>query len=123
MKTVFKLKISTNNTASLLFFEALLFSYLPLKRYFEIISVALPKKTKRFTLLKSPHVNKKAKEHFQILTNKRVFFLVSHFSTKKLEKNFRLREILEHKILKFFFHKIPNDIVVVLERKQTLMST
>lgn len=123
MKTVFRLKVSTNNTASLLFFEALLFSYSPLKKYFKIISVTLPKKTKKFTLLKSPHVNKKAKEHFQISTKKRVFFLVSCFSTKRLEKDFRLREILENKILKLFFHKVPNDIAVVFKKQQTLASS
>jgi len=123
MKTFFRLKISTNNKASLLFFEALLFSYFPIKRYFKIISVTLPKKTKKFTLLKSPHVNKKAKEHFQIVTNKRMFFLISNFSTNRLKKDFRLREILEHKILKSFLHKVPNDIVVVLKKQQTLKSS
>lgn len=122
MKTVFKLKISTNNLPSLLSFESLLFSYSPLRKYFKIISVAVPKKTKKFVLLKSPHVNKKAKEHFQISTYKRVFFLVTNFSIASLKKNFRLREILENKIFKLFFHKVPNDIVIVLKKQQTLTS-
>ena len=34
--------------------------------------VSLPKKKKRFTLLRSPHVNSKSKEHFEIITYKRL---------------------------------------------------
>lgn len=36
--------------------------------------IHLPKKIKRITLLKSPHVFKKAKEHFQLKKNKIVIF-------------------------------------------------
>jgi len=116
MKTVYQLKISTNNITSLVFFEALLFSYSPLKKYFKIFFIALPKKIKKFVLIKSPHVNKKSKEHFQISTYQRLFYLTCHFSTKNLEKNFHLRECLEQKILKLFFHKTPNDINVIVKK-------
>jgi len=103
MKTVYQLKFSTNNLISLIFFEALLFSYSPLKNYFKIAFVALPKKIKKFVLIKAPHVNKKSKEHFQISTYQRLFYLTCNFSTKTLKKNYHLREFLEQKILKLFF--------------------
>jgi ribosomal protein S10 len=37
--------------------------------------VNLPKKKKVFTLLKSPHVNSKAKEHFKLERYRRLFYL------------------------------------------------
>ena len=37
--------------------------------------VNLPKKKKIFTLLKSPHVNSKAKEHFKLERYRRLFYL------------------------------------------------
>ena len=37
--------------------------------------VFLPKKKKIFTLLKSPHVNSKAKEHFKLERYRRLFYL------------------------------------------------
>jgi len=37
--------------------------------------VPLPKKNKKFTFLKAPHINKKAKEHFILTTRKRIFTL------------------------------------------------
>lgn len=44
---------------------------------FEIVysRVNLPKRKQRVTLLKSPHVNKKAKEQFEIRIHKVVFFI------------------------------------------------
>ena len=33
---------------------------------------ALPTKTKRFCVLRSPHVNKKSREHFEIRTHKKI---------------------------------------------------
>lgn len=119
MKTIYQLKISTNNITSLLFLEALFSSYLPLKKYFKFFSVAIPKKVKRFVLIKSPHVNKKSKEHFQISTYQRLFYLSCHLSDKNVVHNFYLKEFLEEKILKVFLHKIPSDVNVVL-RKTTL---
>ena len=37
--------------------------------------VFIPKKRKRFTLLRSPHVDKKARDQFERVTHKRVFLL------------------------------------------------
>ena len=116
MKTIYQLKISTNNITSLLFLEALFSSYLPLKKYFKFFSVAIPKKVKKFVLIKSPHVNKKSKEHFQISTYQRLFYLTCHLSDKNVESNPYLKEFLEEKILKVFFHKIPSDVNVVLRK-------
>jgi len=39
--------------------------------------VPLPTKTKYFTVLRSPHVNKKSREQFQLSTHKRVLDIVS----------------------------------------------
>lgn len=38
--------------------------------------VPLPTKDKRFTVLTSPHVDKDAREHFQILTHKRLIDII-----------------------------------------------
>ncbi len=40
--------------------------------------IGCPKTTKRITLLKSPHVNKKAKETFETHTYKQVFSFSNH---------------------------------------------
>lgn len=39
--------------------------------------VPLPNKKKIFTVLKSPHVDKKSREQFEIITHKRILDLVS----------------------------------------------
>ena len=39
--------------------------------------VPLPKKCRRFTVLRSPHVNKKARDQFEIITHKRMMDIVS----------------------------------------------
>jgi small subunit ribosomal protein S10 len=59
---------------------------------FIISKVNLPTSKKIFTLLKSPHVNKKAKEHFVLFTYKRLLMLNVN------------SQILE------FLKKIPNNI-------------
>lgn len=37
--------------------------------------VPLPNRIKRFTVLRSPHVNKSAQEHFEMRTHKRLIFI------------------------------------------------
>ena len=37
--------------------------------------VSVPKKKKRLTLLKSPHVHKKAREQFEMCLHKKVFYI------------------------------------------------
>lgn len=47
---------------------------------FEFVLISLPKKRKRTTLLKSPHVNKKAKETFEVINYK--FLLIINYDIK-----------------------------------------
>jgi ribosomal protein S10 len=46
----------------------------------------LPKKKKRITLLKSPHVYKKAREQFQLERFKCIFFLKNFTNTKYIKQ-------------------------------------
>ena len=55
--------------------------------------VFLPKQKKIFTLLRSPHVNSKSKEHFQLNKYRRLFYLKISLSS--------LRQFLE---------SLPNDL-------------
>jgi len=50
---------------------------------FNIIN--LPNKKKLITLLKSPHVNKKAREQFEHITYQKIFFIKSNFNLKLLK--------------------------------------
>lgn len=47
-------------------------------------TVNIPKKVKKMTLLKSPHVCKRAKEHFQLVTHKTLIIINSFLSTQIL---------------------------------------
>jgi ribosomal protein S10 len=55
--------------------------------------IFLPKKKKIFTLLRSPHVNSKSKEHFKLETYRRLFYLKISLSS-----------------LKYFLENLPNDL-------------
>lgn len=91
----YTLKVSTSNLKSLANAEKILNQYLsPFKTIF------LPKKKKRFVLLKSPHVNKKSKEHFQFIRYRRVYIL----------------SIPSFSLLKLFLLDIPNDLNISLKR-------
>jgi small subunit ribosomal protein S10 len=70
MKINCKLKVSTSNLNSI-FICSKIFK----KRVANFRVIVLPKKKKRFTLLKSPHVNKKSKEHFQLLSHQRLYYI------------------------------------------------
>lgn len=39
--------------------------------------VPLPNRKRRFTVLRSPHVNKKSREQFELITHKRIMDIVS----------------------------------------------
>ncbi len=39
--------------------------------------IPLPNRTKRFTVLRSPHVDKKSREQFELTTHKRILDIVS----------------------------------------------
>ena len=60
--------------------------------------VMLPKKIKRFTLIRSPHVNKKSKEHFQIVKHRRLYIVC--FTKDQLH---------------MFLEKVPNDVEVSIK--------
>ena len=55
--------------------------------------VMLPTKKKIFTLLRSPHVNSKSKEHFKIKKYRRLFYLTISLTS-----------------LKTFLESLPNDL-------------
>jgi len=91
----YELKISTNNFNNFSTIRFLLAPYL-------ISSLRLlPKKCKRFVVIKSPHVNKKSKEHFQIYkyTNSYLVFL----SVDKLKN---------------FLQYAPNDLWVRIKKRE-----
>lgn len=95
MKTSYKLKILTSN----------LNSFLLIENFFKEVSIEfktvfLPTKQKRFVLLKSPHVNKKSKEHFQFLYYQRLYYV--SFSSPNVIKDFLLT--------------IPNDLNITFKK-------
>ena len=65
----YKLKITSFNLDAIKLLED------KLKDFSGTKIVKLPKKRKRFTFNRSPHVNSKAKEHFTIFTYKRLVYL------------------------------------------------
>jgi ribosomal protein S10 len=97
VKKKYTLKFSTSNLANLLFIKGLFLSISSDKKHG---GVMLPKKKKRFTLIRSPHVNKKSKEHFQFVKCRRLYIV---FFTKE-----QLYELLE---------KVPNDVEVTVKSK------
>jgi|TARA_B110001469_G_scaffold127390_1_gene148082 small subunit ribosomal protein S10 len=94
MEKYYQLKISTSNFASLIVVKKLLSTFCA-----SIKVVILPKKKKRFTLIRSPHVNKKSKEHFQILKYQRLFYVT-----------------LTEETLRKFLVGIPNDLEVSVKK-------
>ncbi len=96
IKKKYQLKVTTSNLVNLLLIKGLLLNFVSASFLSE---VSLPKKRKRFTLIRSPHVNKKSKEHFQILKHRRLFLV--YFSQSDLQK---------------FLIKIPHDIEVLVKQ-------
>jgi hypothetical protein len=91
----YSLKISTSNLANLLFIRGLFLFFSSNNKHG---GVMLPTKKKRFTLIRSPHVNKKSKEHFQIIKHRRLFTVC--FTNKQLHG---------------FLEKVPNDVEVSIK--------
>jgi ribosomal protein S10 len=54
--------------------------------------VCLPKKITRFTVLKSPHVNKTARDQFEMITYKRLIIL--NIEVKEYSDFFKIRQML-----------------------------
>jgi len=93
----YTLKFSTSNLANLLFIKGLFLSISPNKTSG---GVMLPKKKKRFTLVRSPHVNKKSKEHFKFIKYRRLYIVF--FTEEQLYG---------------FLEKVPNDVEVTVKCK------
>lgn len=94
-KTQYRIKVVTSN----------LKSFSELEKIFNKISskvkvTYLPTKQKRFVLIKSPHVNKKSKEHFQFLKYQRLY----HLSIQSLS------------LINFFLLKAPNDVTIIFKK-------
>ena len=67
----YKLKITSFNLDAIKLLED------KLKDFSGTKIVKLPKKRKRFTFIRSPHVNSKSKEHFSLFTYKRLVYFFS----------------------------------------------
>ena len=99
MKNTYQFKISTNCLNNIVQVKNLLTTFSSMAP--KIIS--LPKKLKRFVVIKSPHINQASKEHFQIITYRRIFFV--NLTTVEL-KNFLL--------------KMPNNLSLKIKKIENL---
>ncbi len=74
MEPLLKMKFTSVNTKVLSLYIGFVRSILT-KLDVAVKSVKLPTKTRRITVLKSPHVNKKAREQFEIKTYNCVLYI------------------------------------------------
>ena len=82
MKKRYQVTIKSTNGESLTFFK----NFPQFKKSCDYICVNLPIKKKRITLLKSPHVNKKSREQFEIKFLKVLFQINKSIGLNKLNK-------------------------------------
>jgi ribosomal protein S10 len=87
MKYKIQLKLKSSNLESLVLYQFFL------KRIFNSINIKftffnLPSKKRKITLNKSPHVNKTAREQFQLITYKCIFQLHNFTTELSLKKIF-----------------------------------
>ena len=73
---------------------------------FQVSSISLPIEKKKFTILKSPHVNKKAKEQYEIRFYNGIILLKGRFFE---------REFLQNLIALF-----PSDILIKISYRSNL---
>jgi ribosomal protein S10 len=79
-----QLKLKSVYKESLLLYTQFLSFFL--KKLFVNISIfTLPKKRKKITLFKSPHVNKKAKEHFEVFYYQVLITIKEPISLEKIK--------------------------------------
>ena len=90
MQHIYKLKVSTNFLPNIVFIEKLL---TPFKK------VILPKRIKKFVVIKSPHINNASKEHFKIVKYQRLFFVKMSLNS-----------------LKFFLQKTSNSVNILIKK-------
>ncbi len=75
--------------------------------------INLPNKLNRISLLKSPHVNKKAFEQFQLKTYKSIVILKTNKDNKHI-----FNSLLGQKILKSIFINKPKNIKLLFKFKE-----
>ncbi len=61
--------------------------------------IRLPKKIKKFSLIKSPHVHKKSREQFEVLNYNRILYLEG---PKEILENFITKNLINSKYTFFF---------------------
>jgi len=91
----YELKISTSHFNNFAIVKSLL------APYYITSQSALPKKCKRFVVIKSPHVNKKSKEHFQSCKYTNIYLVA--FSIEEL---------------KTFLLHAPNNLWIRVKKKE-----
>jgi len=91
----YELKISTNDFNNFASIQPLLAPYLITSQS------SLPKKCKRFVVIKSPHVNKKSKEHFQSCKYTKLYLI----SSSSIE-------------LKTFLMHTPNNLWIRIRKRE-----
>lgn len=79
-----QINLKSLNKESLHLYKTFLFKILETLSI-EYKTFDLPTKRKRITLLKSPHVNKSAREQFEIKTYKSVIYASNKISTKEIK--------------------------------------
>jgi ribosomal protein S10 len=84
MENKFRIRISSMNSESINIYSIFL-STICKKLNIDHSVVHMPKRIKRIALLKSPHVHKKAFEHFQMISYKTLFCLKSPVTFTQLK--------------------------------------
>jgi len=77
--------------------------------------INLPNKLNKISLLKSPHVNKKAFEQFQLKTYKSIVILKTNKDNKHI-----FNSLLGQKILKSIFINKPKNIKLLFKFKENI---
>jgi ribosomal protein S10 len=97
MRNFYQIKITTSFFSNLLFVDTLL----PLCAGSDLVikKIILPKKIKKFVVIKSPHVNSSSKEHFKVVKYCRLFFV--HMSATSLQH---------------FLKKTPNSLDILIKK-------
>lgn len=84
MQSILQIKLKAINKESLFLYKTFLLNVLT-KLNIQYNITSLPSTVKRITLLKSPHVHKKAREQFEILTQKALINVKSNIEPQMLK--------------------------------------
>ena len=88
-KIVLKFRLKAYHPYYLNRFVIMIRTYLNKTHYLKVSCVSLPKTYERFTILRSPHVDKKSREHFEIKVYVKtisIFFNLNNFFEKQKAK-------------------------------------